>query len=329
MKSPFTGKEMKRVYEKRTWNFRGEPFEYIHKAWLCEDSGEQFTNDESDTAAYLQVTNQYRAKYGIPFTDEIIAIRNRYGISAAKMSQILGIGINQYRLYEQGEVPNVSNGRMIRSIMNPKVMLEMVESSKNMISPAEYERIISKVYAVIADTDNYMMERHDTMRIYPTQRGIDNGYAQLSLPRLKNILLSVLERCSNVWCTKMNKLLYYIDFLSYREQGIAMTGLTYRAIDFGPVPERWDKIYCEFPEVVQEIRQCGDFEGSVLIAKGAVDTSVLSEKELDIIHQVCMALGDMSSRELTLLSHKEQGWIDHQERHDRIPFDSAFELKAI
>ena len=128
MKSPFTGKEMKRVYEKRTWNFRGEPFEYIHKAWLCEDSGEQFTNDESDTAAYLQVTNQYRAKYGIPFTDEIIAIRNRYGISAAKMSQILGIGINQYRLYEQGEVPNVSNGRMIRSIMNPKVMLEMVES---------------------------------------------------------------------------------------------------------------------------------------------------------------------------------------------------------
>lgn len=329
MKSPFTGKEMKHVYEKRTWNFRGEPFEYIHKAWLCEDSGEQFTNDESDTAAYLQVTNQYRSKYGIPFTDEIITIRNRYGISATKMSQILGIGINQYRLYEQGEVPNVSNGRMIRSIMNPKVMLEMVESCKNMISPTEYERIIGKVYAAIANADNYKMERYNTIRIYTTQRGIDNGYAQLSLTRLKNILLSVLERCSNVWCTKMNKLLYYIDFLSYREQGIAMTGLTYRAIDFGPVPERWDKIYSEFPEVVQEIRQCGDFEGSVLIAKDMVDTSILSEKELDIINQVCTALGDMSSRELTLLSHKEQGWIDHQEKHDRIPFDSAFELKAI
>lgn len=41
-----------------------------------------------------------------------------------------------------------------------------------------------------------------------------------------------------------------------------------------------------------------------------VDSSILSEKELDIIHQ-------------------EQGWIDNQERHDRIPFDSAFELKAI
>ena len=124
MKSPFTGKEMKRVYEKRTWNFRGEQYEYEHIAWLCEDSGEQFTDDESDTAGFVQVTNQYRAKYGIPYTDEIIAVRQRYGISAAKMSLILGIGVNQYRLYEQGEVPSVSNGRMIRSIMNPKVMLE-------------------------------------------------------------------------------------------------------------------------------------------------------------------------------------------------------------
>ena len=259
MKSPFTGKEMKRVYEKRTWNFRGEPFEYVHQAWLCEDSGEQFTNDESDTASYLQVTNQYRAKYGIPFTDEIINVRNRYGISAAKMSLILGIGTNQYRLYEQGEVPNVSNGRMIRSVMNPKVMLEMVESSKNMLTSVEYERIINKVYTIIANTDNYKIEKYDTQRIYTVQRGVDNGYAQLSLPRLKNIMLSVLDKCSNVWCTKMNKLLFYIDFLSYREYGSDMTGLTYRAIDYGPVPEKWDKIYSEFPEVMQEIRQCGDF----------------------------------------------------------------------
>ena len=50
MKSPFTGKEMKRVYEKRTWNFRGEEYEYEYTAWRCEDTGEQFTTDATDTA---------------------------------------------------------------------------------------------------------------------------------------------------------------------------------------------------------------------------------------------------------------------------------------
>ena len=38
MKSPITGKEMKRVYEKRTWNFRGEQFEYLHAAWILVNS---------------------------------------------------------------------------------------------------------------------------------------------------------------------------------------------------------------------------------------------------------------------------------------------------
>ncbi|MBO5467177.1 MAG: DUF4065 domain-containing protein [Prevotella sp.] len=329
MKSPFTGKEMKRVYEKRTWNFRGEQYEYEHIAWLCEDSGEQFTDDESDTAGFVQVTNQYRAKYGIPYTDEIIAVRQRYGISAAKMSLILGVGINQYRLYEQGEVPSVSNGRMIRSIMNPKVMLEMVESSKNELSVSEYEKIISKVQAIIASSETYKMEQYETRRIFTTPRGPENGYAQLSLNRLKNIMLYILNKCDDVWCTKMNKLLFYTDFLSYRERGMAMTGLSYRAIDFGPVPERWDRVYSEFPEVRQELRQVGDFVGSVLIASEESDYSMFTDAELKVLDSICTHFGKMSSREISRISHDEDAWINHHDKHEHIPFDDAYMIKAI
>ena len=320
---------MKRVYEKRTWNFRGEQYEYEHIAWLCEDSGEQFTDDESDTAGFVQVTNQYRAKYGIPYTDEIIAVRQRYGISAAKMSLILGIGINQYRLYEQGEVPNVSNGRMIRSIMNPKVMLEMVESSKNELSVSEYEKIISKVQAIIASSETYKMEQYETRRIFTTLRGADNGYAQLSLGRLKNIMLYILNRCDEVWCTKMNKLLFYTDFMSYRERGMAMSGLSYRAIDFGPVPERWDRVYSEFPEVRQELRQVGDFVGSVLIDSAEPDYAMFTDAELKVLDSICTHFSKMSSREISRISHDEDAWLNHHERHERIPFDEAFFLNAI
>ena len=87
MKSPYTGKEMKRIYEQRVWNFRGEEFKYIRQSWLCEDSGEQFTDDGGDTAGYVQVTNQYRAKYGIPFTDEIIKISFQRAVFCQALSQ--------------------------------------------------------------------------------------------------------------------------------------------------------------------------------------------------------------------------------------------------
>lgn len=320
---------MKRVYEKRTWNFRGEQYEYEHTAWLCEDSGEQFTDDAGDTAGFIQVTNQYRAKYGIPYTDEIIAVRQRYGISAAKMSLILGIGINQYRLYEQGEVPSVSNGRMIRSIMNPKVMLEMVESSKNELSASEYNKITAKVKAAIAESDAYKLEQYETRRLFNVPRGAENGYAQTSLVRLKNIMLYILNRCDEVWCTKMNKLLFYVDFLSYRERGMAMTGLSYRAIDFGPVPDRWDRVYSEFAEVKQELRQAGDFVGSVLIALQEADVSLFTDDEIKVLDVVCLSFGSKSSREISQMSHDEKAWIDHHVNHERIPFIEAFSVKAI
>ena len=329
MKSPFTGKEMKRVYERRTWNFRGEQFEYLHSAWLCQDTGEQFTEDADDDASFMQVTNQYRAKYGIPYTDEIVDVRQRYGVSAAKMSQILGIGVNQYRLYEQGEVPSVSNGRMIRSIMNPKVMLSMVESCKNELSSSEFDKITNKVKVIIADSESYKIEQYETQRIFNVTRGLDNGYAQTSLVRLKNIMLYLLERCGDVWCTKMNKLLFYVDFLSYRDRGMAMTGLSYRAIDFGPVPEHWERVYSEFQEVKQELKQMGDFEGNMLTATQPADVSVFTPADILVLDKVCSRFGSKSSRELSNISHEEQAWLSHHEKHERIPFEDAFAMKAV
>lgn len=329
MKSPITGKEMKLVYEKRTWKFRGEEFEYMHTAWLCEDSGEQFTTNESDTACYVQVTNQYRAKYGVPYTDEIIAVRNRYGVSAAKMSLILGIGVNQYRLYEQGEVPSVSNGRMIRSVMNPKVMLELVESSKNELSQTEYFKIVNKVKVVISESEAYKLEQYETKRVFQLSRSEGNGFAQTSLSKLKNVMLYIINKCDEVWYTKMNKLLFYVDFLSYRERGMAITGLSYRAIDFGPVPERWDRVYSEFSEVKQELRQVGDYVGSVLTSSVKADVASFADEELNIIDKVCERFKAMSSRELSCISHDEDAWMKHHANHERIPFYEAFSISAI
>ena len=145
MKSPFTGKEMKQVRQQRMWKFRGEEFPYNHIAYLCEDTGELFTTDETDDQGYEQVTKQYRAKYGIPGVEEIQALRRKYNLSAAKMSLILGFGPNQYRLYEQGEVPSISNGRLIRCAENPETFRTLINCAKNQLKASDYLRILQKI----------------------------------------------------------------------------------------------------------------------------------------------------------------------------------------
>jgi uncharacterized phage-associated protein len=275
------------------------------------------------------VTNQYRAKYGIPFTDEIVATRARYGVSAAKMSAILGIGTNQWRLYESGEVPSVSNGRMIRSIMNPKVFLDLVESARQLLAEKEYNAITAKVKQVIAQSDKFHMDAYECRRLFSVARGADNGYSPISLERVKAVMLTVLQECNEVFCTKMNKLLFYIDFLSYRQRGIAMTGLSFRAIDFGPVPDRWEKLYSEFDEIRQELRPMGEYEGNVLLSDVAPDDAILNDSEKGIIHAVCTRFMGYSSNRISAISHDEPAWIKYHGAHSRIPFTEAFELKAL
>lgn len=329
MKSPITAKEMKLVYDRRTWNFRNEEYEYIHASWLCEDSGESFTTDELDDAAYLQVTNKYRERYGIPYTDEIIALRERYGLSASKMSLFLGIGANQWRLYESGEVPSVSNGRMIRSISDAGVFLDLVKSCRHLLSEREYKKICMELELMASRQFTSREEGYDMKRVFAVGRGFDNGFAPQSLSRLKNVLLYILSRCGEQFCTKMNKMLFYADYLAYRRMSCAISGLSYRAIAYGPVPERWDRIYSQFNDVVMEPRNLGDFEGVVLVPKADPDMSMFSEREISVLNDVCERFWGSSSREMSELSHEELAWIDSYKDQRRISFDYAFDLKAI
>lgn len=328
--SPLTGKPMRVVYEPDTMTFRGEKFDCIYTSYRDDESGESFTTTESDSAWWNQVTNQYRAKYGLPYTDEIIDVRKRYGISAAKMSQILGIGVNQYRLYEQGEVPSVSNGRMIRSVMNPKVMLEMVESSKNEMSKSEYARIVCKVKAVIAESEAYKLEQYEMRRLFSVPRGAENGYAQISIDRLKNILLYFIEKNNGVFFTKMNKLLFYADFMAYRVTGKSVSGLAYKAIAHGPVPVRWDRIYSFFDEIDQEIVQFSDGrEGTKLVSKLSPDMAEFSDDELKILEYVSQRFKNETPTQISETSHEEEAWKKYKDSDKLISFEMAFTLKAI
>mgnify|MGYP004598175671 FL=1 len=142
MKSPFTGGNVILHSEKRTAVFRKEKFEHTFLSYQCVDTCELFTTTELDTANTMQIYNQYRTKYGIPFPDEIRSIRRKYGLSATKMPVILGFGENQYRLYENGDMPSLTNGRILKTIQVPAVFATFVEAAKNLQNTEEYDKIM-------------------------------------------------------------------------------------------------------------------------------------------------------------------------------------------
>lgn len=143
--SPLTGGEAFYQKEMRETEFRGEKFVYEHHNILDLETNMEFTNTEIDEGNIQRVYSQYRAKHGIPSPKELTETREFYGLSAAKMSEILGLGTNQYRLYEEGQMPSEAIGKMLRSIQTPAVFLGYVEGCKNQMPEEEYNKLCQKI----------------------------------------------------------------------------------------------------------------------------------------------------------------------------------------
>jgi len=215
---------------------------------------------------------------------------------------------------------------MIRSAMNPQVFLELVESSRCQLTDKEYAKITARMEDVIATSKHLQSEQWEAKRLFRSGRGLANGFAPQSTKRLKNLLLYVLKQMGEFFQTKMNKVLFYIDFLSYRERGIAISGLTYNALEFGPVPQRWDRVYSAFYEVGEKLCLVQEQECMALMAGEEADMSDFSTEEINIINTVCEKMKKMTSRAVSKMSHKEPAWKDHASKQEAIPFIEAFSL---
>lgn len=327
MKSPFTGGDVKLMHEYRELLYRKESFSYIAHYYVCVDTGEQFTTTELDTLNIYQVYNQYRVKYGIPFPDEISAIRGAYGLSASKMSEILGLGANQYRLYENGEMPSEAIGKLLKSIMNPATFIAIIESAKHQFEDDEYAKIIEKAKRSVKRIE----EENIHKRVFGGYgRSSLNGYAPQSYSRLKNIILFFINKCGGVFNTKMNKLLFYTDFLSYKLHGTGMSGLTYQAIQYGPVPHQWDNVYAAISDVYSEIVafQSG-YSGIKLCSEIQPDLGIFKKDELDILNAVYQKFKNTTANDISEISHEEDAWIKYVNTKKSIDYSEAFSLKAL
>ncbi|MBD5311966.1 MAG: DUF4065 domain-containing protein [Bacteroides sp.] len=303
----------KYFHEVRTATFRKEGYSYIHTGIIDED-GEMWTTTEMDEANIFQVYNQYRLKHGIPFPDEITGIRKHYGLSAAKMAQILGFGINQYRMYEDGEVPSVSNARTIIAAREKDVFMSFVEASKSEMSEQEYLRIKKKVEVAIGNYKPIVQPSEYT------------GFRSLSTDKVANVVRLIISTIGSTFVTKMNKLLFYADFIHYKNHGYGITGITYKALPFGPVPEHWGTLYSSLPGIdMEEFVYPSGHSGIKLEATENTD-NILNESELSTIENACALFSNMSAGEISQTSHLEKGWIENKDTRSSISYQYAFSL---
>ena len=334
MKSPITGKEMKLIRERRSMDFRKETFDIVFHYFKCEDSGEQFTTTLLDEVNMNQVFNQYRDKFNIPFPDEIIRIREKYGLSAAKMSEILGFGINGYRQYESGEMPSIANAKLIQMADDPKRFIDMLELSgtlddktrTKLIQRAELLAEEKKRNIFKLNFKEYLMGNH--------LADIYSGYRNPDFDKFTEMVVYFSEKLAP-FKTKMNKLLFYADFLMFKQSCFSISGMRYKAIDMGPVPNNFQSIFeylannDEIDIITTEFPSGYSGEQFKARKDRKFHADLFVESELKTLEKVATAFKDRSTLEMIKISHFEEAWKKNEKYKNVISYEYAFELVQI
>ncbi|WP_026947062.1 type II toxin-antitoxin system antitoxin SocA domain-containing protein [Algoriphagus marincola] len=332
MKSPLTGKEMPLRHELRTITFRKEEIKTRFQFYLCEDTGEKFTTTELDEYNLLMVEHAYRVKNHIPQREEIIEIRGKYGLSAIRMGEILGFGQNTYGLYEKGELPSLANANLIKLARDPFKFRSLVEDWNPKSENTKFDllkRIDRLIYLdkqKLINLDDYLMGDDEA--------SILTGYSKPSLEKFIEMIV-FFSHMTQCYKTKMNKLLFYSDFSFFKYYGNSISGIKYKAINYGPVPNMFETIFenlaindvidIEYVDKTDGIR----IEKLVGREDRKFNPEVFGQEELAILEKIASHFKDISTNEIVEISHLEKGWLENIHGKQFISYEYAVELKAI
>lgn len=310
--------------------FRKEEFEFWKHYYQDTKTGKEFTTKALDELNASQIHNQYRAKYHIPFPEEIKAIRTQYGLSASKMSEVLDFGINSYRNYEAGEIPSLANAKLIRLAKNAVQFKSFVEEKKDIFSTNGYRKVMDRIQGLMKP--NELEPIVEYLWNHDMEANAFTGYVKPNFDKVANYVLFFAEKLKPLK-TKLNKLLFYSDFLNYKETGFAISGCNYRAITLGPVPSHFSELFGlledqGFVQIEHEVLDRG--VGERFVPAKDFDASLFTEQELASMQKVVNAFTDARTKEIVDLSHEEAAWIDNHEKRDLINYQKyGFEIKGV
>ena len=281
-----------------------------------------------------QVYNQYRDKFNIPFPDEINNIRSKYGLSASKMSEILGFGVNSYRQYEAGEIPSVANAKLIQMVDDPQNFMEMTVLCGTLDEKARVKYIQKAIFLAEEKKRNifninfkeYLLGNHLADKY--------SGYRNPNFEKITEMVVYFSDKLSP-FKTKMNKLLFYADFLMFKQSCFSISGMRYKAIEMGPVPINFQSIFeylankdeidiftTEFPQgyIGEQFKSKND---------RPFRAELFSENELNVLEKVATVFKPTSTNEMIELSHLEEAWKKNEKNKSVISYEYAFDLNQI
>jgi len=148
-----------------------------------------------------------------------------------------------------------------------------------------------------------------------------------------NALLYFISNCSNekLGITKLNKLFYYLDFISYRDNKESVTGEIYLHLQMGPFASQLQDKIIKIAEKQKLITQNKDEslkfgKRNRYQALTAPDISVFNSYEMVLLEYICKTFKDWNTDQMIAQTHSEAPWV-FSEANSPLDYKNADDLE--
>lgn len=305
--------------------FKNVPIDYDAVYAFCDRTDETFADEQQISQNDIAMKNAYRAHEGLLTSDQIAAIRARYGISQSDLCLLLGWGGKTITRYESHQVQDIAHDTILRKLDNdPEWFLSLLQAAQDSLSPASYRKY-QETGTILFEQNHDLYLKRAIMAEYVRYNQNDefNGNTVLSLETVVDMIHYYANSSSvtSLYRVKLMKMLWYADALSYKRRGHAISGLVYRALPMGAVPIAYESIV-DLSSIHCEEIDMGDGTAYRFLPTEDKTYPMLSAEDKRILDAIIHRFGKSSKSEIVETMHHEDAYTETA-LHDIIQFKYA------
>jgi uncharacterized phage-associated protein len=271
----------------------GQPGEGTKSGIKDQDRGNGLQIPEKDLEHIVKSVREfYREETGELYADEVVF---------EALNKWLEAQLESEDLEELLTTPHLSEAKAFRKILEETAAATSVPEMKN----------VEKLAAI--DVAAPVFSQRETEEGEEGEENLFNGFRPYSPEKLSAMISYFAAKGKQIYKTKLNKLLFYGDFINFQMHGRSISGANYVHLPFGPVPDQYEYILKKLTSAKQlEITPLKTRKGTAneinLGAKSKTATDALSPEETETLDWVLANYGQMTTEEIMELSHNEKAY---------------------
>ncbi len=294
----------------------------------CDECTNEFENPELGHDVAGLALQAYREKTGLLSPNRIREFRKSLDLTQQELGKLLGWGGATLGRYENGSLQDEAHDRALRMIMEPDAMLGVLEHNPDILSSEKHQQLIERLQS----SKNAEVAFLSLANLFWTDYDPDilSGYRRFSAPKFFAMILHFCRE-SGVPKTKLNKLLWYSDFLCFKRNSVSISGARYAHLPYGPVPDKYDFHLAFLTDVGKSLasHEAGNglYTWETLVSNRPPDYSLFSNSELQIVTTIADYFGKATASKISDCSHDEKGYRETSDG-ELISYEFADDLMA-